>query len=421
MRLNTLPKDQPCLLLHAGSPKTGTDSIQRFFGYHARNKFRWIADFFELLGCSDYDSSNLSGLTAKIEQSAGNLQATDLEGIISRNTLHRHTGSLLSKHYIFSSEHAGRPSLTPNLAKKQQQFLQLYSAQPRVLYYMRNPFDQCLALIEQIIKEGYDLNSVLHQFLGRKPNMYNVLTFDALYTNSHVICVPYDRKKFPQGSILLDFLERVGISDNLDDISDFAADFTQFNGWLPLAILRLLNHVKQRVSIPAYSRLHFINSLMGVGFSGRRSVHSDFLTREQIMCLFNSARDEYDELGSYLDSEPYPKAKPLAEESYETSDDQNDQDYTENSNILFAAGDKIWSRLEELSVLTDRVYRRPPLSNMGPVGGHESLKRYIESLNNNRRQDSFSPKVICEISLDYVINTSHIWAEYKKADRATKK
>jgi hypothetical protein len=210
------------------------------------------------------------------------------------------------------------------------------------------------------------------------------------------------------------------ISQMKELISDFAADFPQFNGWLPLVILRLLQHVNQRVSIPAYFRLHFINSLSGVEFSGRRSVHSDFLTCEQIMCLFNSARDEYDELGSYLDSEPYPKAKPLAEESYETSDDQNDQDYTSNSNVLFAAGDKIWSRLERLNVLTDRVYSRPPLSNMGPVGGHESLRRYIESLNDSRRQDSFSSKVMCEISLDYVINTSHVWAEYKKADRATK-
>lgn len=420
MRLSSLPNNQPWLLLHAGCPKSGTDSIQRFFGYYARSHFSWVADYFELLQCSDFASTNLSGLTAKIEYSSNSLEATTVHGCISKQTLQRHHPELISKNFIFSSEHAGRPSLTPTLAKKQHHFLQLYSQDPYVLYYIRNPFDQCLAMIEQTIKEGFNCKDVLSQFLECKPNMNNVLIFDALYGDSHVLCVPFNRQEFVDGNVLLDFCQRIGVSDRLVEIEAFASAFQQTNRWLPLTMLKLLQKVNHRVCIPSFSRVHLINSLSDCSFSGRRSVHSDFMTSEQILCLLKSTRDEYDALATYLDFQPYTMPGPMAEEHQEVSSPQNDLDHVANSNALFSAGDRVWARLERFNVINEPVYIRPPLSNMGPVGAHESLKNYITSLTSVRLQNSFSPRVMCEISLDYVINVSHAWAEHKKTERTSK-
>jgi len=414
MRPCSLPNNQPWLLLHAGCPKSGTDSIQKFFSYYARNHFSWVADYFELLQCSDYESPNLSKLTAKIEHSSDSLEATTLHGFISKQTLQRHHPELISKNFIFSSEHAGRSSLTPTLAKKQHHFLQLYSQDPHVLYYIRNPFDQCLAMIEQNIKEGFNCKDVLSQFLERKPNMNNILTFDTLYESSHVLCVPFNRQEFVDGNVILDFCQRIGISDKLVDIEAFVSAFRDTNRWLPLIMLELLQKVNHRVCIPRYSREHLIGSISDCSFSGRRSVHSDFMTSEQILCLLKSTRDEYDALGTYLDFQPYPMPGPMAAEDQEVSSPQNDLDYVANSNELFSAGDKVWERLERFNVINERVYMLPPLSNMGPVGARESLKNYITSLTAIRLQNSFSPRVMCEISLDYIINVSHAWAEYKK-------
>lgn len=413
-RCQQLPNDRSCLLLHAGGPKTGTDSIQRFFGYHAANHFKWIANHFELVKRTDYPTANLSSFTDRIENHYNQATQTAIETFISKQDIRSQLSAFKDKPLVFSSEQAGRPSLTPMLGKKQYQYLLQYSNNPYVLYYIRNPLSQCLALLTQSIKAGGGTNNVLPQFLKCQPNMKNILIFDALYGKANVICAPFDPINFHKQNILFDFCERIGKVDRITNIDILIQGFKNTNNGLPLVMLRLIQDAYQRVSIPHHSRMTLLNSFSTIRFAGRKPLHSDFMSVDQIACLSESATNEYEELASYLGTEPYPLMPPRTQDDEDVACEQDDADMVYNSNEMFNAGDEILTRLERLNALTDSLLQRPPLSNMGPVGGHASLKDYIKSLTQTRSKNLVSPETSARISLDYLINTSHALSEFTK-------
>ena len=413
-RPTSLQSGLSCILLHAGGPKTGTDSIQRCFGYYAANNFKWIADDFELLKPVDFNTSNLSSITHRIEQDHTQAITISREGFITKQKLSKGFAELNEKHYVFSSEQAGRPSLTPDRAKKQYEYLRYYCDQPRVLYYMRDPMSQCLSLITQIIKEGLDYHKVLPQFLKGQPNMRNVLTFDALYGTSNVMCVPFDPSKFRNNSILYDFCDRLGMTDDKMNISSFLERFNNTNNSPPLNLLCLLRDIYKRLNMPQNTRMHFLNALSDVSLAGPKAVLSDFLSSEQIARLSDLYVNEHDELGAYLGFEPYALNLLFKGEPCELTMAETEHDYTYNANELFSAAERIRIRLEKHNLLNNDVMQRPPLSNLGPVRGAGSLSEFLDSVDNIRLKNCLSPKIMCEASLDYLVNLSHIWAEYKR-------
>jgi hypothetical protein len=412
-RPKSLPSDRSCLLLHAGAPKTGTDSIQRCFSYYAKDNFKLIADQFELLRSQGDESCNLSKYTHEIEQSYKRPSPDTLISYITNRKLCKEFIGSGKKHLVFSSEQAGRPSLTLRGAKSQYDFLRFFSDEPWCLYYMRDPVSQCLALISQSLKMGANHLNIIPHFLHSQPNVRNVIFFDALYGRSNVICVPFDPPKFTNEDILFDFCGRLGISSSEAKMTAFLQSFNRSNANLPIVLLQLLSNLYQRIAIPYSTRLSLADSLSDLVFAGRKANHDDFMSSDQISGLYESSKRDYDELGGYLGFEPYPRSKPCKEAPH-ISEEQADRDHSLNSSQILIAADKVRDRLVRVGQLGEDELKDPLLSSLESADSPMSLSAYLDFVENIRIKQSLPPRAMCQASLVYLVNLTHIWAEYTK-------
>lgn len=288
--------ERPLILLHAGGPKTGTSSIQRFFD--SRDPSPLSQDLkdclpFQLLLSNS--SSNLSKLTHNIfSNNLGSQQSIHRDLILDQIS-----DAGMQKVSVFSAEHAGFPFLSFVQAHRLYSFLSCLG-DVKVLFYIRNAIDLSLSLYAQNIKAHGIRNTerFFDSFEKGGGALRILLCFYYLYGKDNVKSIFFERNSLYRRDVRLDFAFQLGADSLMQDLAEAALAEPSTNEKIDYQTYRILANLYRRHKILPQERQppkRFIQFVTVGSWNGLPLCHRDFIDPAQIRRLYNLTLREISE------------------------------------------------------------------------------------------------------------------------------
>ncbi len=259
------------LVLHIGTEKTGTTSIQDFL---ARNRARLAAQGIhvpEFLGATNHrwaaymaeavervdGFSRQIGLAGSAEQRAARKEEIRVQLV---DAVQRHPDAT----WLISSEHFQSRLTTPEEVARLAAILQPLFAEIRIVIYLRNPLETAISYWSMRVKGGAPLHalgdpgSFGHHICDHR----GILERWLAVFEPHQFCVRlFEREAFVAHDLIRDFCAATGIAWH-----PALEHPPRLNETLPYAALRLLARVNERVPRWTDGRLNPNRAVLGAGF-----------------------------------------------------------------------------------------------------------------------------------------------------------
>lgn len=242
---------RPTLYLHIGTPKTGTTAIQEFclanaaalarrdicFPVNSYNPGEPSRNGYFLVQLRQAEDGTFESARA----AAGWRQRMDYLA----NLLRKHERVLLSDEVIWTNAGRGCRGLWVNLRKEAER----YGFDVKFIVYFRSQEQCVVSHWAQRVKGAYSAPSrwSLEEAIARADE-WTVLDYSrqldkiaSLFGRESITARIYDRERFPQGSILADFLDALGLAMDGEDFIVPDGDANPSLGGNDLQIKRILN------------------------------------------------------------------------------------------------------------------------------------------------------------------------------------
>lgn len=216
------------LILHIGTPKTGSTSIQESLGnsrdallqhnihYPSNRPFNHIFSFIPIF-LDDPDTSFVFTIQLKSDED----KDTKIQGY--RETWIKEIESCEKDNFIISAEDFTFSYFTEDSVKRLKSFVEQYFEEVTIIAYVRH-YDQLISSqIQQEVMIGYipaSIGELVQEFLNCPPTISyqeSLRKWINVFGSENLIVRPFDPLAFQNGNLLADFFHTLGLP--ADDIS----------------------------------------------------------------------------------------------------------------------------------------------------------------------------------------------------------
>jgi hypothetical protein len=291
-------------ILHIGTEKTGSTSIQQFLGNNRSNLAK--AGFFVPKSLSPYKvAANHEVLTTySLDQSKVNDDLRRAAGVVSRDAVAPYRARVDAElkqeiesappadTLLLSNEHCHSRLTSPDEIRMLKAWLSSFARQFRVVVYLRQQHDLAISLYDQALKAGYCDINVLPVFGPQGGQWVEKLYFDydalltrwgAVFGDDRLDVRRYSRANLAGGDVIVDFMSAIGC-DARSFIRSPNANVSISAQYQP--VLNAVNrYAKQHPgAVTPAMRFRLISALQGISSGpGRRPSRAD---AQQFLSMF---------------------------------------------------------------------------------------------------------------------------------------
>jgi hypothetical protein len=208
--------DERELLVHYGTPKTGSTSIQQTLFNHDQGLTNCAYVHGRLPNSSLMIGNSFQSAAAIATRSPGS-ESSEVEWrrSVARDMLTKalNRASAKSNRLVLSAEviaALSKPELT-----KMRDWLAPYAQQIRFIGYIRDPVSSTRSIFQEQIKTKYPPGFTFDAYFSQPGGGYRMVErLDALFGRDAVTILPFDKSLFPGGDVVQHFLATAQISGN---------------------------------------------------------------------------------------------------------------------------------------------------------------------------------------------------------------